>query len=68
MYYEEKIINGLLHSRSSPNGKWIEVNNNYGKAVNALFVLTDDERFETLQFFCRHCGNRNPQCNCWNDQ
>jgi len=24
MYYEEKIINGILHNRSSPQGEWVK--------------------------------------------
>lgn len=25
MYYAEKIINGILHCKHTPNGKWIEL-------------------------------------------
>ena len=25
MYYEEKIINGMLHYRSNPNGPWVQM-------------------------------------------
>ena len=25
MFYQEKIINGILHFRNSPKGKWIEM-------------------------------------------
>ena len=25
MYYEEKVINGMLHYRSNPDGPWIQM-------------------------------------------
>lgn len=25
MYYQEKIINGILHCRHTPNGEWVEL-------------------------------------------
>ena len=33
MYYAEKIINGILHCKHTPNGKWIELSN-YEKKAN----------------------------------
>jgi hypothetical protein len=28
----------------------------------------DDRRAEVLSQFCCHCGNTNPNCQCWNDE
>lgn len=38
------------------------------EAVNLMGGLTDDERMEVMSHFCRHCGCKNPSCQCSNDE
>ena len=68
MYYEEKIINGVLHCRSTPDGEWRPATSAHAVAVNALMALTDEQRMEAFGFFCCHCGTDDPRCQCWNDE
>lgn len=30
--------------------------------------LTDEQRYEVMSNFCTHCGSKNPNCQCWNDE
>ncbi|MBK8184778.1 MAG: hypothetical protein IPK63_18625 [Candidatus Competibacteraceae bacterium] len=30
--------------------------------------MTDEERMDVMSEFCRHCGDTNPCCQCWNDE
>lgn len=32
-----------------------------------LESLTDEERVEIFNKYCKHCGSKNPSCKCWND-
>ena len=68
MYYEEEVINGTLHCRSTPSGGWRAASSAHADAVNALLALTDEQRLAALGFFCTHCGCDNPRCQCWNDE
>lgn len=36
--------------------------------VACMKRLTDDERAEIISHFCKHCGDLDPQCQCWNDE
>ena len=29
--------------------------------------LTDGERMSVILNYCKHCGDKNPSCQCWND-
>ena len=33
-----------------------------------LDELNDSERQEVFSKYCPHCGDKNPQCQCWNDE
>ena len=68
MYYEEKVINGVLHCRSTPNGEWMPATSAHATVVNALMALTYEQRMEAFGFFCTHCGRDDPRCQCWNDE
>ena len=68
MFYEERIINGVLHSRTTPNGEWQPSKSNKASAVNALMLLSDEERIEVFGAFCVHCGDKNPRCVCMKDE
>lgn len=37
-------------------------------AMQAMSILSDDERMEVINLFCKHCGSINPECQCWNDE
>lgn len=30
--------------------------------------LTEDERVELFNQYCIHCGDKDPSCQCWNDE
>ncbi len=71
MYYEEQIINGVLHCRSQPGGDWRPATTPYAAAVNALAGLSDEQRMGAARFFCSHCGciqHDGRMCQCWNDE
>ncbi len=67
MFYEEKIIDGVLHCRSDPAGQWMIVLNQKAAAISALTHLTGAERVDVFAFFCLNCGCDDPKCQCWND-
>ena len=35
--------------------------------INLLNQLTDDERLNIFNEYCKHCGNKNSNCQCAND-
>jgi hypothetical protein len=35
--------------------------------IELLNRLSDEERVEVFSKFCRYCGDKNPDCQCWND-
>lgn len=67
MFYEEKLINGLMRCRSTPNGEWRLAARPQAAIINSLMALTDEQRIEVFRFFCTTCGCDDPQCQCWND-
>lgn len=69
--YEEAIIDGVLHNRRGPDGKWLPVNSWYAQTVNRLAALSEERRHMAMSLFCRACGRiegPGPSCNCWNDE
>jgi len=36
--------------------------------ITLMQLMTDDERMDVMGEFCRHCGDINPRCQCWNDE
>lgn len=68
MYYEEKVIDYVLCCRTRPDGDWLRVDTPQGNAVNALLLLTDEQRMDVFGHFCTHCGCPDPRCQCWNDE
>ena len=46
------------------------VNERFGtrKVEDCLKEMTDDERLELFNKYCKHCGGNNPRCQCWNDE
>jgi len=68
MYYEEKFIDGILWWRGTPDGKWKIKGGLMAMLANQLYVLSDDERMQIFNLFCKHCGSTNRSCHCWNDE
>lgn len=33
-----------------------------------LDELTPEERLEVFYAYCIHCGDKDPRCQCWNDE
>lgn len=70
MYYEEKIIDGKLHCRITPDGEWRRIHGEKANAVSNLLLLSDQQRLDVFRFFCCHCGRleTGPRpCQCNND-
>jgi hypothetical protein len=68
MYYEEKIINGILHYRGTPRGEFLVKEGSVANAVNLLTALSEEQRNKIFGYFCKHSGSDNPRCSCWNDE
>lgn len=70
MYYDERIIDGVLHFRTIPNGPWQLKFGPLANAVNAMSKLTDEERMDVMRFFCRECGVKldGRACTCCRDE
>ena len=71
MFYEEKLVHGVLYCRSKPNGEWRLVKTPLAAVVNALAAMKDEQRLEAMGFFCPRCGCVQPEgrpCQCWNDE
>ena len=46
---------------ASPNKESFNIN-------TLLYVLKPEQRLEVFSSYCRHCGDTNPRCQCWNDE
>lgn len=67
MYYEEKIIDGVLMYKTTPNGEWMVATGTRAEAVNSLVKMSEKQRLEVVRHFCPHCGGFSP-CQCWNGE
>lgn len=39
------------------------------KLASELFkLLTDEERLEIINEYCKYCGSSDSGCQCWNDE
>jgi hypothetical protein len=68
MHYEETVIDGALFCRGSPDGEWRTVGGEKGMAFQMLYSLTDEQRADLFRHFCCYCGDKSPDCQCWNDE
>lgn len=50
MFYEETIIQGKLHCRTSPQGKWQPLSTPRALALNALLALSEEDRQSVLRY------------------
>lgn len=70
MFYEEKIINGVLHSRSDPKSQFTPVVSAYARIANsAISLISDMERKKLLALICHSCGRvrTDYRCHCGAD-
>lgn len=71
MYLEERIINGWLHVRSTPDGEWRLANSPVALVVNSIVELSEEKRLEVMRMFCNGCGRVQPagsRCYCQDDE
>ena len=40
----------------------------YQDALKSINQLTDEQRVDVFSKFCKHCGDTDPKCQCWNDK
>lgn len=48
MFYEEKIINGILYCRTTPDGSWQVKTGHSADAIKSLLAMSEDARNATL--------------------
>lgn len=64
MYYEERIENGRLMCRHSPDGKWYPASGDRARTVNSLLRMTEEARNKVFSHFCRNCATEKLPCYC----
>ena len=69
MFYEESMINGILHFRGTPTGEWRPVTSPVGQMVNTLATMSAEDRVRVFSLFCVYCGDEKPKtgCTCMRD-
>ena len=70
MFYEEKIVDGILYCRTSPNGEWQPATDRRAQLVNELAQMDDERRLSIMGLFCSECGDIKPKhgCTCMRDE
>ena len=59
MYYEEKIINGILCYRCYPDGEWRELSKkDLTNQINKLKEKLKEQEEKQLAEVCHNCGNQ----------
>ena len=43
-------------------------NNRRDEIIRLLDCMSDDERTDIFAEYCTHCGDKDPRCQCWNDE
>jgi hypothetical protein len=66
MYYEERWIDGKLMYRTTPMGVWLVVTDKQKIIRHLMAQLTDTQRLEIINNYCKHCGG-DPKCTCMRD-
>jgi hypothetical protein len=56
MYYEEKIVDGTLYIKTSPDGEWVASQSNVAYLIYELSKLDEAERLAVFMRFCLTCG------------
>jgi len=60
-FYRDMALDKLLHA-----DEWEDLE--MAMLANQLYVLSDDERMQIFNLFCKHCGSIDRSCQCWNDE
>ena len=68
MYYEDRIIDGKLYYRTTPDGNWMEEKSARAIVINILHQMTENQRLDCLRFFCSCCGSTKLPCYCMHDE
>jgi len=40
----------------------------FEQVIKLLDSMTSYERMDVFAEYCTHCGDKNPSCQCWNDE
>ncbi len=43
-------------------------NNARDEIIRLLDCMSSDERMKVFGEYCEHCGDKNPRCQCWNNE
>ena len=58
----------LVRELNSPKSSTQPSNRSRRKEVEGLLDSLDpEERLEVFQLYCAHCGDKDPTCQCWNE-
>jgi hypothetical protein len=70
MYYETKLINGVLCCRTTPEGEWQRMTypTPFQVAEAALAECDEEDRHKLFSAYCTSCGSGDPRCHCSNDE
>jgi hypothetical protein len=71
MFYEEKLVDGVLYCRGSPSAEFEPKEaSRHTEAVKALWHMTPQARLRAMKWFCRACGVEQGErsCQCENDE
>lgn len=71
MFYQEKLVDGVVWSREYSDEDWKEKPvSSQSIAILALHMAGPEERLAAMQWFCRGCGTEigDKQCHCQNDE
>jgi hypothetical protein len=68
MYFEQKIIDGRLMIRTTPNGEWREPDAPVAKVIAEVMAMDPDARGNILRLLaetlCSHCGHEKGHPDC----
>ena len=64
-WFQERGVNDL-----SGNGRYgvYKIKATVETIVELMQRMTGAERMDVMSEFCRHCGDTNHYCQCWNDE
>jgi len=67
-WFAEKQANGATKENSGLNIPVVNGCATLEAIEQAADKLIDDERMDLIGRYCRHCGNLDNTCQCWNDE
>lgn len=66
LYWFEE--NGVHYLDGQGLNDSFEIKSTVETIVSLMRRMTEEERMEVIEEFCRYCGDLNPKCQCWNDE